>query len=106
MDQTTRLIEIAVNTVWGMPFRLKESSFEGEQEWRLTAAPVSGYKEEFRVVDGHFVPYVRVPLEIESLIEVRQGPGPYRAANLGALNRLLAAEGFGYTRIEKSPVPL
>jgi len=106
MDQTTRLIEIAANAVWALPFRLKDSSFEGEQEWRLTAAPVSGYKEEFRVVDGHFVPYVQIPFEVKSLIQVRQGPGVYRVANIGSLTRLLAAEGFKGTRVEKSPVPL
>jgi hypothetical protein len=100
------LIEIAVNTVWALPFRLKNSSFEGEQEWRLMAAPVSGYKEEFRVADGHIVPYVQIPFDAESLVAVRQGPGPYRPANIGSLTRLLAAENFKGTRVEKSPVPL
>jgi hypothetical protein len=105
-DQTTKLIEFAVNVVWSLPFRLKDRSFEGEQEWRLVAGLGSGYTEEFRVVDGHFVPYVQIPFDAESLVEVRQGPGAYRVANTEALRRLLVAEKFDNTRVERSPVPL
>jgi hypothetical protein len=106
VDRTTELINIAVNTVWALPFRFKDASFQGEQEWRLTAAPESGYHEKFRIADGHFVPYVQIPFDVERLIEVRQGPGTYRDANVGSLTRLLAAENFKGTRVEKSPVPL
>lgn len=105
-DQTTELIKLAADAVWALPFRLKDNSFEGEQEWRLVAGLASGYTEEFRVVDGHFVPYVRIPFDAGSLVAVRQGPGAFRAANVEALRRLLAAEKFDGTRVERSPVPL
>ena len=105
-DQALELIKLAVDVVWSLPFRLKDKSFEGEQEWRLVAGLGSGYTEEFRVVDGHFVPYIQIPFDAESLVEIRQGPGAFRAANVDALRRLLAAKKFNSTRVERSPVPL
>jgi hypothetical protein len=105
-DQTVRLIQFAVNVLWAAPLRLKDRSFEGEQEWRLAGALGSGYSEKFRVVNGHFVPYVEIPFGTESLVEIRQGPGAYRDANLGALRRLLAAEKFDNTKVERSSIPL
>ncbi len=73
-DQTMQLIKLAVDLVWALPFRLKDRSFEGEREWRLVAGLGSGYTEEFRIVDGHFVPYVQIPFSTESLVGIRQGP--------------------------------
>ncbi len=105
-NQTALLKQSAVEAVWALPFRLKDSSFEGEQEWRLVAGLASGYQERFRVVDGSFVPYVEVPFDGEILEEIRQGPGAYRSANVEALRRLLVAEKFDNTNVEKSPVPL
>ncbi len=105
-DQTTKLIQFAVDVVWALAFRLKDRSFEGEQEWRLVAGLGSGYTEKFRAVDGHFVPYIEIPFDAESLVEVRQRPGAYRAANVEAVRRLLTATKFGSTRVERSPVPV
>lgn len=105
-NQTIQLIQYAVNVVWSTPFRLKDSSFEGEHEWRLVAGLGSGYTEQFRVVDGHFVPYIEISFDVESLVEIRQGPGAYRAANAEALRRLLTAGKFDSTKVERSPVPL
>jgi hypothetical protein len=70
------------------------------------AGLASGFKEEFRAAGGHFVPYVQIPFEAVSLVEIRQGPGAYRSANAEALRRLLEAESLGNTKILKSPVPL
>jgi hypothetical protein len=105
-DQTADLFRFAVDVVWAFPFCLKDRSFEGEQEWRLVAGLASGYTEKFRVVDGHFVPYVEIPIDTQSLVEIRQGPGAFRPANIEALTRLLAAEGFDNTKVARSPVPL
>ena len=105
-DQTTKLIQLAAVTVWGTAFRLKNMSFEGEQEWRLVAGLGSGYSEKFRVVHGNFVPYVEIPFEPESLVEIRQGPGAYREASVESLRRLLSAEKFDNTKVERSLIPL
>ena len=105
-EQATELIQLADYIMFAAAFRMKDNSIAAENEWRLVAGLESGYTEHFRVVDGHFVPYVKIAFDAAGLVEVRQGPGSYREANVGALERLLAAELFKNTNVVKSPVPL
>lgn len=87
-------------------FIFKDRSFSGEQEWRLLAGKHSGYIEKFRVIDGHFIPYVSLNAGPGVISGVTQGPGRYRNANTRALTRLLASTGYPGIPIRKSAVPI
>jgi hypothetical protein len=104
--QTAMLIQQSVEVFWALSFCLKHESFSGEQEWRLVGGLQSQYVERFRLANGHFVPYIEIPFDTEGLVEIRQGPGSYRASNVAALTRLLRAENFPKTTVERSLIPL
>jgi hypothetical protein len=87
-------------------FLLKDPSFKGEREWRLTAGARASLPEKFRIVDGHFVPYVEIPFDETEMDQIRQGPGEYRAANVLALERMLFSHDFRNTKVLKSGVPI
>jgi hypothetical protein len=101
-------IKIATATVINLlPFfyRFKHELFSGESEWRLIGSADDVTPEKFRVVGGHFVPYIEFPLEAGDIDLVVQGPGAYRDGNKEAIERFAKLHGFTPTVIS-SGVPL
>lgn len=100
------LMLFAVNLLWSSYLNMKDPCFAEEQEWRLVASTAFGLKEEFRAANGHIIPFVRLPIRPESVVEIRQGPGLYRDANTEGIARLLASEGFTNAEVTRSLAPL
>jgi hypothetical protein len=90
-----------------LPFlhRFKHELFSGEGEWRLIGSADDVTPEKFRIVRGHFVPYIAFPLEADDIDVIVQGPGTYRAGNKEAIERFAKLNGFTPTVIS-SELPL
>jgi hypothetical protein len=86
-------------------YRFKHELFLGEREWRLIGRPKDVAAQEFRTANGHFIPYIALPVECDDIETIVQGPGAYRPGNKEALERFAQSCGFTAGVIE-SGVPL
>lgn len=86
-------------------YRFKHELFKSEQEWRLVGHVNDPASERFRIVSGHFVPYLAFPLEPDDIAVIVEGPGSYRSGNKEAIERFAKSCGFA-PRVIRSGVPL
>jgi hypothetical protein len=95
--------------------QVKHPGFSEEQEWRLvvgvdildeTRSPVAvGEPTLYRSTPMAIVPYIELPLERESIVSVRVGPGGNVAVREAGVQRLLKTLGCGAS-VTRSEVPL
>jgi hypothetical protein len=99
--------------------RFKHPKFAAEQEWRMVSKPgnsgLPDSKANFRIRNGHIVPYVRFPLSAGpptdfmgyiALREVRLGPGADVALEMATLRHMMLNRHGGHVAISSSEIPL
>jgi len=88
------LIAAAIGYTLMHLYRFKHELFSGEREWRLIGRPKDATSVRFRTVNGHFVPYIEIPVESDDINVIVQGPGVYRPGNKDAIERFARSCGF------------
>lgn len=98
----------SVSDAANLLLRIKDEHFESEREWRLIAhsnALGDDSQVGFRTMKGHIVPYFAFALDDDDIVEIVQGPGSFRPANLIAIERFARSRRFSPT-VRKSEIPL